>query len=480
MDRRHFLKGKSAAILNLLGLGGASTGSLADSINWSQLLNTIEYKKNQPLRLLYPQGCLANLKPIIQIFEQLTGVDIEVKEAGFDSISSYMLKTSLLGKTNNSFDLAIPPTFAIPDLAGSGVIANLDAIADKTGVRDSIQSLYRHGDEYKGNLYGLQSSGDTYLLFLKKSWLLDPDNQKRYQDIHGYPLSIPLNWEELDQQMRFFHSPEKNQFGGCMFRSKLYMHWEFWIRMHAQGIYPFNRSMEPLINSPEAANALRQMKQANNVLHPTSAALGPYENFALFGEGNCYANLSWGGGQKYFNSANSKIRDDLIITQTPGIKIGNKGLPVSYFNWGWSYVVSSSSQQSELAFLFILLATSTQYSGEGVAKADGFFDPFLTEHFSHQDIENVYGRPFLDALKVGLEQSIPDLYMVGQAKYFAALKTGLQASLYQNVPVDLSLQAVSDKWNEISENHGIESQVKQWQRLQSKYPSPIKAKLRGF
>lgn len=475
-----FVKGNAAALLSSIGIGIFSANASSGSYDWAALAKQLNASKKRTLRILYPQGCLANLKPIIRIFEQLTNAKVQVKEAGFDSISNYMLKTSLLGKASDSFDLAIPPTFAIPDLAEAGVIADLSATAEKVGMRQNIQSLYSLGDEYQGNLYGLQSSGDTYLLFLRKSWLLDPENQKRYQDKYGYPLAIPLSWEELDRQMQFFHAPDEGRFGGCMFRSKLYMHWEFWIRMHAQGIYPLDRKMQPLISAPEAIQALNQMKQANAWLHPNSAKFGPYENFTAFGEGNCYANLSWGGGQKYFNSNMSKVKDDLIVTQTPGIRMGNGGVPISYFNWGWSYVVAANSDNSELAFLFMLLATSSQYSGEGVAKADGFFDPFLNEHFSHADIQNVYGKPFLEALQVGLSQAIPDLYMAGQSKYFSALRTALHTTLYQNVPANLSLQAVASKWNETTQAQGIDVQTRQWQLLQSKYPTKLIELLKGF
>ena len=265
-----------------------------------------------------------------------------------------------------------------------------------------------------------------------------------------------------------------------MFRSKPYMHWEYWIRFHGQGSYPFSRDMEPLVTNQAAMLAINQMKDATTYLHPSSSKNGPYENFSLFGEGNCYANLSWGGGQKYFQSSASRVKDDLIITQTPGIKLNNSGIPIPYFNWGWSYVLAANGKNQELAFLFILLASSFEVSSDGVAQAEGFLDPFLTHHFSHDGIEKVYGEPFLEALQVGLANAIPDLYIAGYAQYFAALRSALHASLYQNVPAQLALQAVAEKWRETTQSRDTTMQIKQWQRLQKRYPTELQALLKGF
>lgn len=95
MDRRNFIKGTSAstaAILSLSGISGFSAHTHPKDLDWTALLDSFEVSKNKTLRLLYPQGCLANLKPIITVFEQLTGVKVEAIQAGFDSISSTMLK----------------------------------------------------------------------------------------------------------------------------------------------------------------------------------------------------------------------------------------------------------------------------------------------------------------------------------------------------------------------------------------------------
>ena len=465
--------------MGVSAIGALRSIRIGADTHWPELFSKASYARNEPLKILYPQGCRANLEPIIETFEALSGVKTELTEAGFANISNTMIKTAIIGNDKDAFDIAIPATFSIPDLVEAGVLANLDQLAEKFGIPSGEQSLYRQGDDYLGSLYGMQSSGDAFLMFLRKSWLENPDNQKRYEDTYGYKLAVPRHWEELDQQMQFFTNPDTGQYGGCMFRSEQYLHWEYWVRLHGQGSYPFNRSMDPLINNEAGVKALTQMKQTTPYLHPSVKINGPFENFSTFIEGDCYANFSWGGGQKFFNSPSSAIKDDLIYAQLPGLNL-NDGITIPYFNYGWSYVLAANTQNQELAFLFILLATSPEESSKGIADPNGFFDPFLKQHFDYKPLESVYSRAYLDALENGLSNAMPDLYMSGYTQYFAALRSGLFASIYQNVPEQLSLNAVTEKWRMTTAANDTNSQTSQWLQLQSKYPEQLKAVLKGF
>ena len=479
INRRQFVVAGSGTLLTIPTIGLGAGKQTWNGFDWKVLKKVASKSKAKSLTVLYPQGCLANLKPIIQEFEALTGTKILVKEAGFSDITNQILKSSLLSKSTSEFDIAIPPTFSIPDLAEAKVIHNLSDYAKNYEPDNSQSLLYTLGDYYHDGLFGYQSSGDAYLLFLRKSWLRDPNNQKRYEDRFGSKLDVPMTWEELDRQMSFFHDPEKQRFGGCFYRNKLYMHWEYWIRLHGQGSYPLNKNMRPLLNNDACLNAIEQMKTATTYLHPSSQKNGPYENFSVFGEGQTYANLSWGGGQKFFNAPKSKIRNDLIVTQSPGGILGGKPSQISYFNWGWTFVVGNKAKDPELSYLFCLLATSPKTSSTAVAKAKGFFDPYRTEHFEHGPIAEVYGKPFLAALHASLKTAIPDLYIKAQGQYFAALRQGINSVLYQKVPPKVALGAIVRKWDKITNAQGVEGQKKQWQALMNKYPENLKKHLKG-
>src|SRR5690606_29890440 len=125
---------------------------------------------------------------------------------------------------SGSFDLALPASFGLPDLAESGILVNLDQYAQKYEP-DNFQedALYTVGDYYKGSLYGYQTDGDTYVMFYNKPWLENADENKAFSDQHGYELKVPDTWEELDAMMAFFHRPDENMYGGALFRTQYFI-----------------------------------------------------------------------------------------------------------------------------------------------------------------------------------------------------------------------------------------------------------------
>ena len=181
------------------------------------------------LAILIPKGCAANILPVTQAFTEATGIGFRLVETPVDDINSTIIIDSL--SQANTFDLALPATFGIPDLVEAGALLDLQDLAKIYQPEDFQQgSLFSLGDYYEDRLYGYQTDGDTYLMFYNRDWLEDVEAQKRFADKFGYELTIPETWEQLDAMMKFFHRPGEDRFGGALFRNPTYIAWEFWIR----------------------------------------------------------------------------------------------------------------------------------------------------------------------------------------------------------------------------------------------------------
>ena len=175
--------------------------------------------KPQTLNILIPNGCQANLKPLKQLLREKADIKLKQTVAPVDEINTRLLLSA--GAGGESFDLALPATFGIPDVAQAGSIMSLDAMAEKHQPENfQYDSLYTLGDYFDDRLYGYQTDGDAYVMFFNQEWLDDPENQQRYGDKYGKALEIPKTWEELDQQMAFFNDPSKDRHGGSLFRTK--------------------------------------------------------------------------------------------------------------------------------------------------------------------------------------------------------------------------------------------------------------------
>ncbi len=480
IERRKFLLQSTAA--GLFAVTGADAASpraalatLGDDI--AAKVRRLASGREISLRLLLPTGCAANVRPVVEAFGKATGITVLLDEVPVDEINPRMLLDTLSG--SRSFDLALPATFGIPDLVEAGVLVNLDGYAARhqpSGYQDN--ALFTIGDYYKGELYGYQTDGDAYLMFYNRDWLDAADEAKRFADRHGESLRIPRSWQELDRMMAFFHRPDEDRFGGALFRTPNYIVWEFWVRFHAKGIWPFDAEMEPRIDGEGAMEAASELIEASRHLYPQAGENGLFDNWKAFAKGNIFCNIGWGGTQKFLNGPQSQVRGRLAFSPTPGGEFGDEIVPVPYFNWGWNYTVSKLSTEPEIAYLFALFACGPEMSTRAVAEAGGFFDPFRDEHYTAPRVVDSYSQDFLTAHRESMAHSIPDLYLKGQGEYFDALREGLMMAKRGEATVAEALRRTARQWRQTTRRMGRRGQIEQWNYLRSRYPERLRRHLR--
>ncbi len=482
LHRRRFLQGTAAtaafAVAPALLARNAAAATSAETVHTeaTAAAKQLAAGRQVTLKILQPSGSLGNIKPVADRFTAATGVKVEFIEVPLGEINQKVLLEAV-SKTG-SFDIALPATFGIPDLAESGILVNLDQYAQKyepAGFRDG--DLYSTGDFYKGNLYGYQTDGDTYLAFYRKDWLADREENKRFSDKHGRPLAIPETWEEFDALLAFFHRPDQGRYGGALFRTQYFIAWEFWSRYHAKGFYPFDNDLNPQINNEGGVQALEELVAASRYLYPGARTNGLFENFEAYGQGDKFANVGWGGTQKYLNGPKSKVAGKLAFGPLPGGKVKGQLLKTPYFNWGWNYVVTSTSREPEIAYLFTLFAVSPVISTIAVRDAGGYFDPFREVHYKDPEIIKVYTPEFLKAHRASLKDSIPDLYLKGQGEYFDELRVNLTAADVGKKTPKQALDDTAAAWQRITRRLGKRSQIVQWQFLKSIYPDDVRTAL---
>lgn len=476
LTRRRWLEGAAAGALLSRSSRPRATGTLPVHEYALAEARRLAADRTLALKLMYPEGSLANLRPIVDTFAQETSVRIQLEEVPLDGITEELLLEA--DRREGRFDVAVPASFGIPDLVEAGVLLNLDRFAQRHEPAElKDDALFSLGDHYKGSLYGYQTDGDAYLMFYRSELLNDVQEQARFADEYGYELKVPRTWDQLDAQMAFFHRPGDGLYGGALYRNR-YVAWEWWLRFHAKGCYPFADDLTPQIDSDAGVAALEALTAASRHLYPRARQNGLFENFIAFGAGDIYCNIGWGGTQKHLNSDASRVRGKVVHGTTPGAVLGGRHVPVSYFNWGWNYVVSSLTSQPELSYLFALFAASPTMSTRAVRQADGFFDPFRRSHYADPTVVEIYSRSFLDAHQQGMSDAMPDLYLKGQVEYFDELTLAIQAADRGEKTPRQALADAAGNWNRITERMGSRSQQVQWQYLKSTYPEHLRRVLK--
>lgn len=480
VSRRRMIAGAAAAALSGVAGQASAAGSRfglhdLDRAAAAQAASLVA-GRDVSLRLLVPNGSQGNVEPVLAAFKKMSGIDVHLIVTSVDDINTKLMLDQMAA--NEVYDLALPATFGIPELAEAGALVEVDAFAkayEPDGLR--LGSLYTVGDSYGGKLYGFQADGDAYLMFYNRPWLEDEDNKKRYEDEFGEPLAIPETWRQLDRQMAFFHAPEQSRFGGALFRTPTYVGWEWWVRYHAKGVWPFDAEMNPLIDGEAGVLALEELLAASRFLYPHAERAGLFANWKAFSRGNIFCNIGWGGTQKHLNGPTSQMRDKLAFSVTPGGVIDGETLSTPYFNWGWTYVVTSQSHEPEIAYLFALFASSPAQSTRSVSDPKGYFDPHRPEHYRDREIVNAYSQPFLTAHETSMRDAIPDLYLNGHGEYFGALNDGIMAVLEGRKTAEIALKEVAKRWTLTTHRLGKAKQQATWQELRLKYPKSVAGRL---
>ncbi|MEO0574330.1 MAG: extracellular solute-binding protein [Pseudomonadota bacterium] len=443
----------------------------------SQAIERLNDDKPEQIRLLAPAGSEANLAPIIREYRQLTGISVKIDLAPVDDINTQLLLGQISG--GRAYDLVVVATFGIPDLVSADAIMPIDDLEARFPfARESRESgLYRLGDRFGSHSYGPQVDGDLYVMFYNNAVLNDPDFVQRYKKIYGEPPTPAQTWDQLDRLMRVAQRADRSAYGGLLFRTPRYIVWEFWSRMHAAGVLPFDNAMEPQLADSRSIAALEAMISSSASLHRRANAASLTENWELFCEGRTLCNIGWGGSQKFFARHSKDFPKGITVTQLPGIQTPEGVLPIPYFNWGWNLVIPTGAPHPELGFLLAALAVEPEVSTQAVAARDGFFDPFQPAHYTSEEIEKAYGREFLAVHQRGMQSAIPDLYISGHGQYMEVLSHYLvQADRGFIKPLE-AMQAVTTKWRAITQTLGVKQQQQQWQSLLKSYPAAYLAAL---
>ncbi|WP_135506948.1 extracellular solute-binding protein [Roseovarius aestuariivivens] len=455
-------------LTGLAGLAGGVAAAKDEVAIWAQALG-------RPLRVLVPEGSQANIAPVKALFEAGRGCPVQIVVTDLDSINATLSIEAVT--RSEQIDVALPATFGIPDLAEAGAILPLDTLDAQAGGAEQIDAmLYRKGDWFDGRHWGYQTDGDIYMMFYLRDLLEDPGEAARFADRHGVALKPAQDWAELDRQMAWFHRPEDGLYGGCLFRTEIYAAWEWWARFHAKGAWPFSPDMVPQIDGDAGLAALEDM--IRSAAHLTGTGLGLFDNWARYKRGDIFANIGWGGTQKSLVAPGSPVRGRVLPAGLPcGARDGQR-VPMSYFNWGWSYVVTRHCPVPDLAHAFARFAVSAEVSATAVAATDGYFDPFRIEHYADARIVDTYGETFLSAHREGMKMAIPDLYLARRNEYFGALSHWLGQALTGRETPARALRNIAESWELTTELVGRAPQMARWRNLRESYPATLRDFLR--
>jgi ABC-type glycerol-3-phosphate transport system substrate-binding protein len=148
------------------------------------------------LRLLISPDNVPDFEPFYPEWEKETGIKLETHTVPWPDWFKELMDVSIT-KTDKYDVFMLCPQW-IPDLAEARVIENLNShvnkykpqITDPSSPHSILPGLESYM-KYQNDYYFLFSDTDVATLYLRKDWLEDSDNKKKFESKYGYPLDKP-------------------------------------------------------------------------------------------------------------------------------------------------------------------------------------------------------------------------------------------------------------------------------------------------
>ncbi len=434
-------------------------------------------------------------------FEAATGATLEIVEVPFAEHFPKLLTDLTTG--SGQYDTSIAGAWWLGDLVGGEFILPYDDFYNddrfpQWNIED-VQPGARALLEYGGKKYMVANDHDGQVMYYRRDLLEDAEHQAAFEEAYGYPLGVPVTWDEFRDVAEYFNGQDLNGDGEA--DSGLTMH----LKVGGQGMFHFMsfsapfvigpenpnlywfdpETMTPLLDSPGHVKAMETM--VDLIQFGPEAMLGWSlgESWDYFLRGQAALAFTWGDLGALAQQEGSQVLGKTGAAHLPGT---NEYYNIATGEWGqsegpnlvgnttggsWAGVISAFSDAPEATYyLLALMATqekSLVYAARGWDGVDpGRFshylppegqaniDDYLAAGWAEADIRD-YTKAYFD--NFSNKHQLPYLRIPGTFEYWTALDINLsEAATGQTTPEEALLKTVQD-FEAITDRLGREQQL---------------------
>ena len=438
-------------------------------------------------------------------FAEATGATINVVTVPFSDLYQKLLTDWVSG--TNSIDAGVFAPQWMVDYVTPGLLEDLtDSVAadDAIDEQDVAEFFREFSQKYDGKTYMLTVDGDFHMVYY------------RTDVAEELGLEAPKTWDDYLAFAEAANGKDMNgdgepDYGSCIAKKRNAQ--SYWMitsiasafiqsQGTSQGAFFNTEDMSPLYNNEAFAEALRIYGATSDFSPSDEINLDVGDTRSLFQTGRCALTLDWGDiGTLAIDPESSKVIDKVGAVILPGStqvldretgKLvecsaetcphaidGINHAPYAAFG-GWSGGVNSNADDKvkEAAYAFFSYVSQPAQSNADVTIGATGFNPYRVSQFeniknwtdagmSEEAAENYLGaiQASLNSPNMVLDLRIPQ----NQRYQQIVLDTAIARFLAGELDVEGTMKSISDGWNEVTEELGMEDQL-------SAYRSTIGAK----
>src|SRR5918996_1403496 len=275
----------------------------------------------------------------------------------------------------------------------------------------------------------------------------DPQEQAAFKEKYGIDLRVPETWDEYMKQVEFFTRDTDGNgqidFYGVVNQGlrpdPIAMEWSNYL--YANGGQYYDESWRPMLDTPEAIEALEDYKNNLNQYGPVGAAsFGFDEAFNVAAQGKAYSYITY----NMFRTAYDDPEQSAVVGRVEIAPVPSGGL-----NGAWGWAIPNSSPNPEAAWTFLKWIESPEIAkerallGGSPTRSDVFDDPELAEKY-----------PYYPALRDLLDTARNFPVFTYTPQFVEVLGRELSLAVTGEKDSEEALQTVNEEFGEMLERDG--------------------------
>lgn len=365
------------------------------------------------------------------------------------------------------------------------------------GWGDILPGYRNFHNTWGGRIYSLTLDGDTFFLYYRADLFEHPEERDNFKSQYGYELGPPETWDQALDIAEFFTRKAGERLAGSRLTKDFYgiadqlrrgrsYYWYLfrfvpYIAAERDGDphYFDPETMEPLINTNAAVEALESLGRAKDLAPPGVLGFEWDELFtASMKEGIIGMWPHWPDEGKRADElaplpVENPPRPKLGVAMLPGVRKNGTLYRYTIVDAAWVVSVVKGTPNPEAAYEVIKFITGPEASLENVMAPTDFMpdtglDPYRYSHINSYRFRSLkpHAVPLLDAYQVALEQGFPLLKIPGAFEYLDVLDLNISKYLAGEVEsADTALNTVAREWENITNKFGREKQREFYNRM---------------
>ena len=427
-------------------------------------------------------------------FEELTGAKINVVTV--PNADLYQTSLTDLATGTNSYDAFLFAPQWLVDFVTPDYLEDLTPYveADSALEWDDVAPFFRDfSATYNGSIYSIPLDGDFHMVYYRSDLLAQEG------------LEPPRTWDDYLAIAQTFHGQDLNgdgeaDYGSCIAKARAQQSYWWIISIAApfiqsqgtsQGAFFHPETFEPLVNNAGFIRALEIYQQTGEYGPPDEQTITVGDTRGLFITGRCALSLDWGDiGTLAVDPEQSTVQDKVGAIITPGSTEvvdwetgelvvcdestcpyavdGVNYAPFASFG-GWAGAVSKAAddQTKAAAYAFFSYMAQPAQANVDVTIGRTGYNPYRTSQFENMDLwleqgmSEAAAQNYLGAIQASLDSPnmVLDLRVPQNQRYEqVVLDTVLSQFLAGEYTAEEAAQAITDQWNEITEELGRDAQ----------------------